>query len=133
MSNSLFGKTMVYVPNYHTTKFLSGQIIEINKTHILLNKPVYLGLSILELSKIVTYEFWQDYVELKYKAKAKLCYMDTDSFIAYIETEAFMETLQGMLKQYLILQIIKCEVATCCCGKINWVVIELNFTGQILG
>ena len=45
-----------------------------------MNKPVYLGLSILELSKILMYEFWYDYVKPKYFEKAKLCYMDTGSF-----------------------------------------------------
>ena len=52
-----------------------------------MNKPVYLGLSILELSKILMYEFWHDNVKRKYVKKAKLCYMDTDSFIVYIKTD----------------------------------------------
>ena len=52
-----------------------------------MNKPVYLGLSILEISKIVMYEFWYYYVKLKYAEKAKLCYIDTDSFIVYIKTK----------------------------------------------
>ena len=52
-----------------------------------MNKPVHLGLSILELSKILMYEFWYDYVKPKYGEKAKLCYMDTDSFIVYIKTD----------------------------------------------
>ena len=52
-----------------------------------MNKSVYLGLSILELSKILMYEFWYDYVKPKYGEKAKLCYMDTDSFIVYIKTD----------------------------------------------
>ena len=51
-----------------------------------MNKPVCLGLSVLELSKILRYEFWYDFVKPKYGEKAKLCYMDTDSFIAYIKT-----------------------------------------------
>ena len=50
-----------------------------------MNKLVFLRLSVLELSKILMYEFWYDYVKLKYKEKAKLCYMDTDSFIVYIK------------------------------------------------
>ena len=57
------------------------------KTEILMNKPVHLGLSILELSKILMHEFWYDYVKPKYGEKAKLCYMDTDSFIVYIKTD----------------------------------------------
>ena len=52
-----------------------------------MNKPVHLGLSILELSKILMYEFWYDYVKPKYGEKVKLCYMDTDSFIVYIKTD----------------------------------------------
>ena len=57
------------------------------KIKILINKPAYLGLSILELSKILMYEFWDDYVKPKYGQKAKLCYMDTVSFIVYIKTD----------------------------------------------
>ena len=53
----------------------------------LMNNAVYLGFSILELSKILMYEFWYDYVEPKYGEKAKFCYMDKDSFIVYIKTD----------------------------------------------
>ena len=52
-----------------------------------MNKPVYLGLSILKLSKILMYEFWCDYVKPEYGEKGKLCYVDTDSFIVYIKTD----------------------------------------------
>ena len=52
-----------------------------------MNKLVYLGFLILELSKIVMSEFWYDYVKEKYGENAKLCYMDTDSFIVYIKTD----------------------------------------------
>ena len=51
-----------------------------------MNKLVCLGLAILEISKIVMYEFSYDFVKTKYGEKAKLCYMDTYSFIAYIKT-----------------------------------------------
>ena len=54
---------------------------------MLMNKPVYLGLSILELSTILIYEFWYNYVKQKYGEKSKLCYMDTGSFIVYIKTD----------------------------------------------
>ena len=55
-------------------------------THIHINKSNYLGLSIREWSEIVMYEFWYDQVKPKYGEKAKLCYMDTDSFIVYIKS-----------------------------------------------
>ena len=80
---------LVSEPNYHTTKFLTDYLLAIEmkkKTKILINKRVYLGLSILELSKILMYEFWYDYTKPKHGEKAKLCYMDTDSFIAHIKT-----------------------------------------------
>ena len=50
-----------------------------------MNKSVCLGISILELSKIIMYKFWYDLVKPKYGEKAKLCNMDTDSFIVYIK------------------------------------------------
>ena len=52
-----------------------------------MNKAVHLGLSILELTKILMYEFWYDYVKPKYGENTKLCYMDTDGFIVYIKTD----------------------------------------------
>ena len=60
-----------------------------NKTKVKMNKPIYLGLSILEISKILMYEFWYDYMKPKYGNNVKLCYMDTDSFIMNIKTEDF--------------------------------------------
>ena len=79
---------LVSEPNYHTTKFFTENLlaIEMRNTQILLNSPVYLGLSILDLSKTVVYEFWYDYVKPKYGENAKLCYMDTDSFIVPVKT-----------------------------------------------
>ena len=63
---------LVSKPNYNTTKFF-----EMKKTEIFMNKLVYLGLSILELSKILMFEFWYDNVKPKYSGKTKLCCMDT--------------------------------------------------------
>ena len=60
---------------------------KMKRTQILMYKAVYLDLSVLEISKIVMYEFCYDYVKLEYGQKAKLCYMDTNSFIVYIKTE----------------------------------------------
>ena len=108
MNNAVFGKTvkntrkyrniklvksgrrrhyLVSEPNYHTTKFFTENllVIEMKKIHITLNKPVYLGLSILDLSKLYN-KFWYDYIKPKYSGNAKLCSMDTDSFIVNQKT-----------------------------------------------
>ena len=68
---------LVSEPNYHSTKFFTENVlaIEMKKTQILMNKLVHLGTSILQLSKYVMYEFYNDYVKPKYGEKAKLCYM----------------------------------------------------------
>ena len=113
MNNSVFRKTMenirkqrhkvsnyrqkrsklVSEPNYHTINLISEDlsIIEMKKTKVKMNKPIYLGLSILEISKILMYEFWYDYMKPKYGNKVKLCYMDMDSFIMKIKTNEFYE------------------------------------------
>ena len=57
------------------------------KIKVKMNKAVYLGLSILEISKTLRYEFCYDYIKPKYQQNAKLCYMDTDSFIIHIKTD----------------------------------------------
>ena len=54
-----------------------------------MNKPIYLGLSILEISKILMYEFWYDYIKQKFNDNFRLCYMDTDSFVMHIKTNDF--------------------------------------------
>ena len=60
---------LVSEPNYHTSKFFTENLlaIQMKKTQILMNKPVYLGLSILDLSKTVMYELWYDYIKPKYR------------------------------------------------------------------
>ena len=63
------------------------------KTKVNVNKPIYLGLSILEISKTLMYEFWLDYMKPKYNDDVKLCYMDTDSFIMNIKTNDFDEDI----------------------------------------
>ena len=80
---------MISESNYHTTKFFTQNLsaIKMSKTQTLLNKPVYLGLSILYLSNTVIYEFCHDHVKPKYGKNVKLCYMDTDSFIVHIKTD----------------------------------------------
>ena len=91
---------LISEPNYHTTKRFSENLlaIEMKKTKVKMNKPVYLGMSILDISKTFMYKFWYDYIKPKYEDTVKLCYMDTDSFIIHIITEDFLEDIAGDVK-----------------------------------
>ena len=116
MNNAVFGKTMENVrkhrdiklvktdkkrnklvsePNFHTMKLIDNNlaIIEMRKVKVKMNKPIYLGLSILDTSKITMYEFWYDYVKIKYQDKVRLCYMDTDNFVVNIKTKDFYKDI----------------------------------------
>ena len=118
MNNSVFGKTMenirgrvdiklatteeevekwIYRPNYkHRTTFSDNLVaIHMNKTELVFNKPVYLGMCILDLSKTLMYEFHYEYVRPKYGDKAKLLFTDTDSLMYEIETEDFYKDISG--------------------------------------
>ena len=129
MNNAVFGKTMenirkhrdiklvttdkrrnklVSEPNYHTMNYISEDL-SIIKTKVKMNKPIYLGLSILEISKLLMYEFWSDHMKPKYGANIELCYMDTDSFIMNIKLKQkiFTKILLMMSKKGLIRQIMK--------------------------
>ena len=58
--------------------FRKRMAIEMKKIKVKMNKPVYLGLPILEISIIFMYEFWYDYMKPKHQSNAKLCYMHKD-------------------------------------------------------
>ena len=70
-----------------------------NKTKVKMNEPIYLGLSILEISKILMYEFWYDYMKPKYNDNIKLCYMDTDSFVMNIKAEDFYKDIANDVEE----------------------------------
>ena len=72
---------------------------EMKKTTVKMTKPLYLGMSILDISKILMYKFWYDYISPKYGDKAKLCYTDTDSFIIQIKTEDFLEGISNNVEK----------------------------------
>ena len=95
-------KRLVSEPNYHSHKNFSDHLmaIEIKMTRIKMNKPLYLGASILDISKTLTYEFWYDYLKAKYGDRVKLCYTDTDSFIIHIITEDFFEDISNDVEKW---------------------------------
>ena len=68
-------------------------IIEMKRMKVKMHKPIYLGLSMLDIRKILMYEFWYDYMKPKYNDNVKLCYMDTDSFVMNIKTEDFCKDI----------------------------------------
>ena len=83
-------------------KFTSNKY-EKNKSKM--NKPICLGLSILEINKTLMCEFCYHYIKLKYQYSAKLCYIDIDSFIMCIlRLKMFTKTLRMMLNKDLIHQ-----------------------------
>ena len=121
MNKSVFGKTMENVrkhrdiklvtteeqrsklvsePNYHTTKHFREKLlgIEMKKTKVTMNKPLYLGMTILDISKTLMYKFWYDYIKPKYGDRTKLCYTDTDSFIIHVFTKDFFEDIADDVK-----------------------------------
>ena len=65
------------------------------KTTVKMNKPLYPGVPLLDISKTLMYNFWYDYFKPKYGGRAKLCYTDTDSFITYIKTDDFFEDISN--------------------------------------
>ena len=76
-------------------------IIEVKKTKVKMNKPVYLRLSILDISKILMYEFWYDYMKPNYGHDVKLCYMDRDSFIMSIKTNHIYKDIANYVEKRL--------------------------------
>ena len=123
MNNAVFGKTMENVrnhrnirvvttdkkrsipasePSYHSTKYISKDflIMDMKKVEVKMNKPMYLGQAILDISKTLMYKFWYDYIKPKYGDKARLCYMDTDSFVMNIKTEDFYKDIAGDVERW---------------------------------
>ena len=122
MINSVFGKTMENIRNRVNVKLVNTEerlkklvakpnlksppkifsenlvSVHLKKTSLTINKPVYLGMCILDLSKTIMYDFHYQYIKPKYGAKAKLLFTDTDSLMYEIETEDFYKDISGDVK-----------------------------------
>ena len=121
MNNSVFGKTMENIrnrvnvklvdtgeqfkkltakPNYESRKIFNENLVSVHmkKTSLTMNKPVYLGMSILDLSKSLMFDFHYKYIKPKYGKQAKLLFTDTDSFLYEIQTEDFYKDISGDVK-----------------------------------
>ena len=122
MNNSVFGKTMENIRNRVNVKLVNTEeelkklaakpnlksppkifsenlvSVHLKKTSLTMNKPVYLGMCILDLSKTIMYDFHYNYIKPKYGEKAKLLFTDTDSFMYEIETEDFYKDISKDVK-----------------------------------
>ena len=93
---------LVSEPNYHITKRLSENLlaIEMKKTKVKMNKPINLGMSILDISKKLMYKFWYDYIKPTYEDRLKLCYTNTGSLIIHIITEDFFVDISDDVERW---------------------------------
>ena len=122
-NNSVFGKTMENIRNHVDIKLCSNKkkvekliakpnfegrtiftetlaAIHMKKTNILFNKPIYTGMSILDISKICMYDFCYNVMKNRYNDKLKLLYMDTDSLIMEIKTKDFYDDFKSMITEF---------------------------------
>ena len=95
MNNEKQAKKLAAKPNFERCTIFDENFIAIHmkKTCIVCDKPVYLGICILDLSKTLMYDFHYNYIKKKYGEKAKLLFTDTDSFAYEIETEDFYKDI----------------------------------------
>ncbi|CAB4408477.1 unnamed protein product [Rhizophagus irregularis] len=126
MNNSVFGKTMenlrkrvrvsVVQPQTHPKKYkkltsdpafkgrkiFSENLVAIHrrKVEVMLNRPTYVGMSVLDLSKLCMYQFYYDTLKVRYGEKIQLCYTDTDSLLVQIQTEDINADLIDMADQF---------------------------------
>ena len=121
MNNSVFGKTMenirnrvdvklvntkeklrklVAKPNFKSCKIFNENLVSVHmkKTSLTMNKPLYLGMCILDLSKTIMYDFYYNYLKEKYGDKVKLLFSDTDSLMCEIQTEDFYKDISRDVK-----------------------------------
>ena len=123
MNNSVFGKTMENIrkrkvvkllsdrdkakkytakPNFKHINIFNEELVaaHMKKTVLSMDKPIYLGMSILDLSKTVMYNFHYEYIKPKYGNKAKLLFTDTDSLMYQLETEDFYKDISGDVNKW---------------------------------
>ena len=123
MNNSVFGKTMENVRNRVNVKLVTNELslnklvkkpnfksanifhenlvtIHMEKTTMKLNKPIQIGMSILDLSKTLMYKFHYDYVKPKWGDRATLLFTDTDSLCYEIKTDDFYEDISGDINEW---------------------------------
>ena len=88
-------------PNYHSAKCISKHLLVMEmKTEVKMNKPIYLGQAVSDLSKALMFEFCYDYLKPMYGDKIRLCYTHTDSFIMHIKTDDFYKDISADVNKW---------------------------------
>ena len=126
MNNSVFGKTMENLrkrqrvsivqpitdpkkykkltsdPSFKSRKIFSENLVAIHrrKTEVNLNRPTYIGMCVLDLSKLCIYQFYYDTLKARYGGRVRLCYTDTDSLLVQIQTDDIDADLIDMADQF---------------------------------
>ena len=121
MNNSVFGKTMEIIENHVDIKLVCDEkeaiklaaktnydrftiydenliAVHTKRTKLVYNKPIYLGMCILDLSKTLMYDFHYNYMKIRYGYRAKLLFIDTDSLAYEIQTEDFYKDITDDIK-----------------------------------
>lgn len=95
-------RKLISKPNFKRYNIFDEDLvaIELNRTHISMNKPIAIGMSILDISKVVMYDFYYGHLKNKYGEKIEMIYTDTDSFIVEVRTDCFYNDMQQNLYKY---------------------------------
>ncbi|XP_070529938.1 uncharacterized protein [Cardiocondyla obscurior] len=95
-------EALISKPNFHSCSIFAENLvaIEMRKLEVKFNKPIYVGMCILDISKTCLYEFHHEYMQPLYQNKCKIMYTDTDSLIYHIECEDVYEIMKRDINRF---------------------------------
>lgn len=95
-------RKLIALPNFKRFNILDEDlvVVHLNKTNIIMDKPVAVGMSVLDLSKVIMYEFFYNHLKPKYGENIRMAYTDTDSFIMEVKTDCFYSDMQQSIEMY---------------------------------
>ncbi|DAC81320.1 PolB [Mayetiola barley midge adintovirus] len=95
-------RKLIALPNFKRFNILDEDLVAIhlNKTTIVMDKPVAVGMAVLDLSKLVMYDFFYNHLQPKYGENMRMAYTDTDSFILEVKTDCFYSDMQQSIEKY---------------------------------
>lgn len=95
-------RKLIALPNFKRLNIFDDDLVAIhmNKTKILMDKPIIIGMAILDISKVLMYDFFYNHIKIKYGENVKMLYTDTDSFILEVHTECFYSDIKVDIEKY---------------------------------